>query len=451
MNRSHPKAFAVQCALAVASAAALTACGGGSATDAPETSPPAPYFGLGEPAPFVAQATPLPAQATEFERQMQMAQLNVGSATDIMKPKFCFEPGTGSDAALQDASVVPPTQLFDDFYYIGQVRWGSYALRSDDGGFILFDTLESATAAQTILVPGLQQAGLNPQTLRSIQITHGHSDHDGGAPYLQTTYRPDSLYATTGDYVNKTYTATHLVDSAVTSPFNLSIAGKSIVALSTPGHTAGTLSYIVPVKYKGVQHKLAYLGGSAFPGTAAMALQYLRSTERMYDLVKETGADGSVNSHTFFDKSDARMQQIRAKGIADSNPMIQGNAKILQSFSVLRQCSAALLANRDATARNPVWRLTQTDLYAAKTSAGTVSAAARVSNVFSVLPGVKVSFKDSTGASCTATTDGAGIAACSIQPSGSVSPTSITASFDGAFSVDAVDLGSASSRSLSNL
>lgn len=437
----------------------IAACGdgdSGAGTDgAPSAGTPTPsptpttaaYMGLGAPATFTAQAQALPSSASEFDRQMQLATLNVGDATDIMKPKFCFDPTGGQEAALQDASVVPPTQLFDDFYYIGQVRYGAYALRSDDGGFILFDTIGN-TEAQTVIVPGLREVGINPATLRSIQITHGHGDHDGGAAYLQQTYRPQSLYVSTGDYVNKNYTATHLLDSTVTTPFNLFVGGRSIIALSTPGHTAGTISYIVPVKWKGQEHRIAYWGGSGFPSTAALAAQYLASSERMYDLVKKTGADASVNSHTFFDKSDARIAAAKANGIATSNPMIQGNARIKQSFSVLRQCAAALLANRDPAARNTVWRLTKTDVYAAAATATSVTAAARVSNAFSVLSGVSVKFSVPSGATCTAMTDKDGVAVCAITLSAGTAPTSVTATFDGTSSPTAVDLDSSGTKSL---
>jgi len=416
-------------------------------TPTPTPSPTAAYLGLGAPAAFVAEATPLPDTASEFDRQMQLANLNVGDADDILKPRFCFTPEIASEPALSDASVVPPTQLFDDFYYVGQVRYGAFVLRSDDGGYILFDTIGN-TEAQTVVVPGLQQIGIDPRTLRSIQITHGHGDHDGGANYLQQTYRPASLYASTGDYVNKNYTATHIVDSNLTTPFNITVGGRTFTMLSTPGHTAGTLSYIVPVRYKGQEHKVAYWGGSGFPRNAPSALQYLRSSERMYDLVRATGADASVNSHTFFDKSDARITAAKANGIAQSNPMIQGNSKIRQSFSVLRQCAAALLSNLDPAARNAPWRWTKTDVYAARVASGSLTAAARVSNAFSVIAGVPVTFTASTGGTCTATTDTSGVAACAITLSGRQAPTSVSAAFAGKTTESAVDLDSTGSRTL---
>lgn len=225
--------------------------------------------------------------------------------------------------------------------------------------------------------------------------------------------------------------------------------GLTITALSAPGHTPGTVNFIVPVTYKGQAHKLAYWGGSGFPATAAVGVNYLRSVESMYALVKKTGADGSINSHTFFDHSGDRIDQIRAQGgIANSNPMIQGNAKILLSYTALRACAGALLYSRDATAQTPVWRPTQTEFYTARfnPASGMTIAKAHISNFFNVISGGTVKFTTAQGSSCSATSDEDGIDSCVMRTS--AAPGEIKAEFIGMAGADAIELSSTDKRTV---
>lgn len=167
----------------------------------------------------------------------------------------------------------------------------------------------------------------------------------------------------------------------------------------------------------------------------------------MYTQVKAQGADASINSHSFEDKSLDRIRAIRAQGgIADSNPMIQGTAKIQLSFATLRSCSAAQLSNRDATAQNPVWRPTRTELYAVRSNANGESThvRARVSNYFNVISNGMVTFTSAEGDSCTAVTDDEGIANCVIatRRTGAAGPASVTATFQEKSGPAAVELSS---------
>jgi glyoxylase-like metal-dependent hydrolase (beta-lactamase superfamily II) len=322
-------------------------------------------------------------------------------------------------------------------------------MKTPDGGYILFDTMNNAADVENITVPQLLAAGIDPATLRGMVVTHGHGDHDGGAPELQARYDPPTTVVGSADYnANKQYDATLQVDSTnARVPQQLTINGATFTAMATPGHTPGTTSFILPVTYKGQQHKIAYWGGSGLPGSAAGRLQYMQGAEAMYAEIKAQKADASINSHSWEDKGLDRIEAIRAQGgIADSNPMIQGTAKIQLGFATLRSCAAAQLSNVDATARNPVWRPTRTELYAARSNANdlTTHVRARVSNYFNVISGGVVTFKTATGDSCTATTDEEGIANCVIvsRSQGSGGPAVVTAEFQELSGADAVELSS---------
>lgn len=427
--------------IAVAAALTLAACGGGGDAEMPK--PPA----------FVPLADALPPEASEYDKHMQVARISWAYNDDITAPHWCANPGQGSNPNLGDRSVVPITELFDGFYFMGTVSVGQFVMKSPDGGYILFDTMNNAADVDNITVPQLQSAGIDPATVRGLIVTHGHGDHDGGALRLQTLYNTPSNPVTTvvgsADYTaSKAYAATIRVDSANPRvPQPLTINGAAFTAIATPGHTPGTTSLILPVTYKGQPHKIAYWGGSGLPGSASGRLQYMQGAEAMYAQVKEQGADASINSHSWEDKGLDRIRAIQGQGgIETGNPMIQGTAKIQLGFATLRSCAAAQLSNVDATALNPVWRPTRTELYAVRHSAfdATTHVRARVSNYFNVIGNGMVTFTTAEGASCTAMTNREGIASCVIATPGvgAGGPASVTATFLELSGPDAVELSS---------
>lgn len=436
----------------VAAALILVACGGEESVGSGHRGPLAAGNGMPEAPPFVPLGVALPPEASEYDKHMQVARIAWDQNDDITAPHWCAV-GTGRNPNLGDSTVVPITEIFDGFYFTGTVSVGQFVMKTPDGGYILFDTMNNTADVDNITIPQLQSVGIDPATLRGMIVTHGHGDHDGGALRLQTLYNTPSNPVMTvvgsADYTDsKPYYANLQVDS--TNPLvsqEITINGVTFTAVSTPGHTPGTTSSILSVTYKGQPHQIAYWGGSGLPGSASGRLQYMQGAEAMYALIKERGVDASINSHSWEDKGLDRIRAIQDQGgIENSNPMIQGTAKIQLGFATLRTCTAARLSQVDATAFNPVWRPTRTELYAVRPNANgvTTHVRARVSNYFNVIPNGTVTFTTAEGASCTAMTNEHGIANCviSTKGTGAGGPASVTATFQEMRGPEAVELSS---------
>jgi metallo-beta-lactamase class B len=86
--------------------------------------------------------------------------------------------------AEQYDGIVTPAKVFDNFYYVGQMAVGAWALKTSEG-IVLFDALNNEAEAREIIVPGLTAVGLDPKDVKWIILTHSHGDHYGGAPYFQ--------------------------------------------------------------------------------------------------------------------------------------------------------------------------------------------------------------------------------------------------------------------------
>lgn len=413
------------CALTGAAALfSLVACGGGqdyreSFIDTDLSLPVATPARYTEPA----------ADVSEYQRHLDTATANAGiEFAGEQRRQWCYSvENAGAPPELQNTTVVPMTRLFDNLHFTGR-RWVGQFVLTTANGYFLLDGLNSTADAQQITVPALTAAGFDPAQLKGILPTHGHGDHYNGAKYMQDTYggpvyigSADAAALTAANARNATafsgsITTTSL-DSTILTPQTLTIDGTTLTLLSTPGHTPGTFSGILPARLGATTYKLVFWGGTGTPNTLPLARQYLDGAERLYQLARAENAIGTIHTHPFADGSLARIDRIQSGSTDGSNPFLMGQASTLRSLSVLRECSAAKVNALDATVVNPVWLTTTVEAVAsARQSTGgnrNVSARVRVNDPYGPVAGAAVTLGWSGGSeSCTATTDATGEAGC---------------------------------------
>jgi metallo-beta-lactamase class B len=237
---------------------------------------------------------------------------------------------------------MPPEKWFDNFYFIGKPFVGAYILKTS-AGLVVWDTLDNAKEAETMLVPGMKQLGLDPKDIKLVILTHGHFDHFGGAKYLQDTYHTpvaesqadwDLMAAYKGDGSDAhPYPPTK--DRVLADGEDVKVGDATIHILLTPGHSPGTVSSIVPVKDHGKTIMMAMWGGTAYPGTKVALNQMGDSMDKFKAAVAKYNATGFLNTHP---RAFYLRERLAAHDPKAPNPIVIGNADTQASVGVMREC-----------------------------------------------------------------------------------------------------------------
>ncbi|GCL62881.1 MBL fold metallo-hydrolase [Pseudaquabacterium pictum] len=451
---------------ALAAATLLAACGGGGS----DFATPFVDSALVLPTAAAPRFTEPPAGTSEYQRHLDTATANAGTEfAGEQRRQWCYSvENVGAPPELQNTTVVPMTRLFDNLYYAGR-RWvGVYVLKTANGYFLL-DGQNTLADAREITVPGLVAMGIDPASFKAGMPTHGHGDHYNGLKHMQDAYggpvyigsadaaalsatNPRNTTAFAGSATN--FITTTALPTEVLTPQTITVDGQALTVLSTPGHTPGTVSGILPATIGDKTYKLVYWGGTGTPTTLPLAKQYLDGAERTYQLAKAENVDGTIHTHPFVDGSLAKVDAIRAGTAGGRNPFLIGNASTLRSLSVLRECSAAKVNALDATVVNPVWLTTTVEMVVSSLTSGSgdnhnVSARVRISDPYGPVANAAVTLRlAGTTGTCTATTDSTGVAACGLLTYLPTKGKTLQASFDGTSTAAKVWLGSGASAVL---
>ncbi len=240
-----------------------------------------------------------------------------------------------------------PAKVFDNLYYVGQTEYSAWAVTTSEGIIIIDPLFDYSVEAE--IDEGLTKLGLDPRDIRYVIVSHGHSDHAGGARYLQDMYDArvilsaadwDLLERTGGDWPKPRR------DLVAEDGYELRLGDTTLKLYSTPGHTPGTLSTLIPVRDGGRTHMAALWGGTAFNfmgrgEDARWFREYIASAERFRRLATEAGADIMLSNHTRYDGSTVKLPALSRRRMGDPHPYVIGAESVGRYLTVAAECARA--------------------------------------------------------------------------------------------------------------
>jgi metallo-beta-lactamase class B len=250
-----------------------------------------------------------------------------------------------------------PVKVFDNLYFLGQTEYSVWAIKTS-AGVILLDAIFDYSVDDEV-VGGMKTLGLDPATIKYVIISHGHSDHSGGAKYLQDRFNARVVLAAADwDLLDRSTGTKPRRDMVATDGQKLTLGDTTVTLYNTPGHTLGTLSTIFPVTDNGAPHVVASWGGTAFNWMANPAPYvtperpvrfwfetYSSSARRFKDVAAKAGADVLVSNHSIFDGSKTKLPALTQRRPGDPNPYVIGQAGVQRYLTVVDECAQAGLAN----------------------------------------------------------------------------------------------------------
>jgi metallo-beta-lactamase class B len=260
--------------------------------------------------------------------------------------------GRGPGGGGRGPATVPPReswyaeggQVFDNLYMLTTKMNSAWAVNTS-AGIILIDTL-FGYAAQDEIVDGLKKVGLDPANIKYIVISHAHGDHDGALKFLQDTYKPRVILSPM-DWelaAREANPPTHDMDA--TDGQKLTLGDTTITIYITPGHTGGTLSFLIPVKDHGVPHVAMEWGGTALSGNTSkeMLRSYISNAKRFQDIADGAGADVIIGNHTEYNDALGRLERTKARKPGEPNPWVVGKPETQKYLTVVEECAKSWLA-----------------------------------------------------------------------------------------------------------
>ena len=251
--------------------------------------------------------------------------------------------GPGATPA-RDSWYAEGGQVFDNLYMLTTKANTAWAIKTSDG-IILIDTL-FGYAAQDEIVDGMKKLGLNPADIKYIVVSHAHGDHDGAVKFLQDTYKPHVILSPKDWELAAREPNPYKHDMDAADGEKLTLGDTTITIYITPGHTGGTLSFLIPVKEHGVPHMAFEWGGTALGANTSkeMLQSYIANAGRMMDVAAGAGADILIGNHTEYNNALERLDRTKARKPGDPNPWLVGKPEVVRYLTVVQECAKSWLA-----------------------------------------------------------------------------------------------------------
>lgn len=293
-------------------------------------------------------------QPATAEAHVAAARAFAGTDLSVPFDFFCV-PGNARPNNFS-APALTPIQLFDNLYAVGNSETVVYALTTS-AGIVLLDAGHPGDI-ETIVLPGLVSLGLDPADIKYVLLGHGHSDHYGGAAFLQANGA--RIGTTAADWDTLAAEAPSALFGEIAKPTRdlvlqegtpLVVGDTTINLIEIPGHTPGSLAFIFPVRDGATNHVAGLFGGTILsPGFVPLPglRQYSPSIAHYLDIAQQLQVDVEVQNHPIFDNTPARLAALATRAPGAVHPFVMGTERYVRFWNVISACMQAALIQREA-------------------------------------------------------------------------------------------------------
>jgi len=233
-----------------------------------------------------------------------------------------------------------PVKVFDNLYFVGQSEYSVWAVTTSQG-IIVIDTIFDYSVEEEV-AGGLKKLGLDPANIKYAIVSHPHPDHHGGAKFLQDQYGARVIMsAADWDFLDRTNGTKPKRDMVATDGQKLTLGDTTLSLYITPGHTPGTISFLIPVKDNGRPHLIALWGGTGLNADRESLQNYVASAKRFTDIARQAKADVILSNHTDWDRSKVNLPVLAKRAAGSTNPYVTNNESVLRYLKVAEECATA--------------------------------------------------------------------------------------------------------------
>ncbi len=271
-----------------------------------------------------------------------------------------FPPELARWTADPKAQFIEPFRAFDNVSYVG-ICWVSAWLVRTSAGPVLIDTLHEPHVDQ--LVANLRKAGVAPADIRYVLMTHGHSDHVGGAAGLRPLM-PNARFVMTQtgwDEAQRSARASasgprpwKMIDQdmVVKDGDVIRVGDTEFGVHETPGHTFGTASYSYPVRDGTRTYGAFTVGGLGLNAieNSKQVESFIASVTRIEAMVRRSAAPVTVHltTHPFSNGLFEASARIPGRDPASPHPLVDPAGFAAQLEALRRGAEERLVIERRA-------------------------------------------------------------------------------------------------------
>ncbi|MDY5932011.1 MAG: MBL fold metallo-hydrolase [Candidatus Ornithospirochaeta sp.] len=234
-----------------------------------------------------------------------------------------------------ERNAVRPFRIAGNLFFAGDSNVSVFIISTEEG-LIMIDT--GYATAQAYLIDSIYQLGFDPRDIRIILHSHGHHDHIGATRLLKALsgaelclgWRDAEMFRTRPELalcsLIEPFADVELfdVDRELHDGDIIRLGGTEILALETPGHSEGCMSYFLTVTEDGKEYRVGLFGGAGLNtmtkdfysqyGVSGYRKEFKASLSRIIDMDVDIALGTHCGQFEFAD----RMKRVNE----DRNPFI---------------------------------------------------------------------------------------------------------------------------------